>query len=54
MPAKNSTHCDKGYCVKCKKSGDMVKCNKATSKNGRNMLKGECNKCGTKMCKFVK
>lgn len=54
MPAKKSATCDKGYCVKCKKPCDMTHCVKATSKNGRNMLKGECTKCGTKMCKFVK
>ena len=43
-----------GYCVKCKKKQTMVSCKKATSSNGRNMMKGECKVCGTKMNKFVK
>lgn len=45
---------EKGYCVKCKKEGKMVDPKKAKTKNGRNMLKGKCDKCGTTMCRFVK
>ena len=43
-----------GYCVKCKKKQTMNSCKKATSSNGRNMMKGECKVCGTKMNKFIK
>jgi hypothetical protein len=42
------------YCVRCKAKQQMKDEEKATTKNGRNMLKGICTKCGTKMCKFVK
>lgn len=51
---KKSGACDKAYCVKCKKKNTpMINCKNATSKNGRNMVKGVCKKCGTKMNKFV-
>ena len=53
MPKKTSS-CETAYCVKCKKTGSMKGCHNKTSKNGRNMLQGECTKCGTKMNKFVK
>ena len=43
-----------GYCVKCKAKRTMVSCKNATSKNGRNMIKGVCKKCGTKMNVFTK
>jgi len=51
---KSGEVCGKAYCVKCqKKNMAMVKCRNVTSKNGRNMLKGICKKCGTKMNKFI-
>lgn len=43
------------YCVKCRakvKSSSSPKL--AKTKNNRSMLKGSCNKCSTKVCKFVK
>lgn len=58
MPPKKTTpasgSCDTAYCVKCKKKQTMIGCAKATSSNGRNMVKGTCKTCGTKMNKFVK
>lgn len=52
MPAAT---CETGYCVKCKKKMKMTgNCARTKTKNGRNMIKGECSKCGTTMCKFVK
>ena len=51
MPTKA---CEEGYCVKCKDKRGMTGCKKSKSKNGRNMIKGKCEKCGTSMCKFVK
>ena len=42
------------YCVKCKAKQQMSGESKTKTKNGRNMLKGKCPKCGTTMCKFVK
>ena len=46
--------CDgKAYCVKCKKMNTITNCVNAVSSNGRNMVKGTCPKCGTKMNKFV-
>ncbi len=57
MPPKKATSsagCDTAYCVKCKKKQSMTGCTKTTSSNGRNMIKGTCKTCGTKMNKFVK
>lgn len=45
--------CTTGYCVKCKKMQAMMQCKKAVAANGRNMMKGVCKECGTKMNKFV-
>lgn len=42
------------YCVRCKAKTNMKDEKKTTTKNGRNMLKGKCPKCGTTVCKFVK
>lgn len=58
MPPKSKTSksadsCMMGYCVKCKKMQAMMDCKKAVSSNGRNMMKGVCKVCGTKMNKFV-
>jgi len=43
------------YCVKCKKSQklDAKGVTKSVAKNGRNMVRGVCPSCGTKMVKFV-
>lgn len=45
---------DNAYCVRCKSVNSMVGAKRAVTKNGRNMLKGKCPKCGTKMNKFLK
>lgn len=42
-----------GYCMKCKHKRNMLKVTKHKIK-GRNFVKGNCKKCGTKMCKVVK
>ena len=47
-------NCDgKAYCVKCKKMNTIKNCVNASASNGRKMIKGTCEKCGTKMNKFV-
>lgn len=43
-----------GYCVRCKAKQDMLEVGVVKSKNGRRMAKGKCQKCSTKMCKFLK
>ena len=43
-----------GYCVKCKVKQDMLEVAITKSKNGRRMAKGKCQKCQTKMCRFLK
>jgi len=43
-----------GYCVKCRTKRDMLETGIAKTKNGRRMVKGICQNCGTKMCKFIK
>ena len=53
-PKKSASNCDTAYCVKCKKVQSMSECKSAKSVNGRNMLKGLCKVCGTKMNKFTK
>ncbi len=53
-PKKAPVACENAYCVKCKKMQSMTGCKKATSANGRNMIKGLCKVCGTKMNKFTK
>jgi hypothetical protein len=46
---------DEFYCVKCRKKVKPSKEPKMVkTKNNRHMLKGECSKCGTKVCRFVK
>lgn len=42
-----------GYCVSCKAQREMKDAKQELTKNGRQMLKGSCHTCGTKMCKFV-
>ena len=48
MPEKN-----KGYCLKCKKQQLIDNSQVKTTSNGRKMMTGTCQKCGTKMCKFM-
>jgi hypothetical protein len=50
---KGGKECN-GYCVKCKQKRGMEDCKDKKTKNGRNMISGVCQKCGTKMAKFVK
>lgn len=42
------------YCVKCKAKREMKDPVKTTTENGRNMMKGTCSVCGTKMGLFIK
>ena len=44
---------DEAYCMKCKKKSKMKDGKKVKMKNGRYMLKGPCDKCGTNMCKIL-
>lgn len=41
------------YCLKCKKKTDTLNLTKTTSKNGRNLLKGECKICNSIKNQFV-
>lgn len=41
-----------GYCVKCKKKAEMVDPVLGTTKNGREIWKGTCPVCGTKMSRL--
>lgn len=45
---------EKGYCVKCKAKRTMLGAKPKTLKNGRKAMTGTCEKCGTKMFKFIK
>ena len=42
-----------GYCVRCKKKREMEKVKEVVMKNGMNTARGECIKCGCKMCKIL-
>lgn len=42
-----------GYCVKCKSVRKMLEAKEVTMKNGRKMMKGKCEKCGTTMCRIL-
>ena len=54
-PSKSETTSNEmGYCVKCKEKRTMKSTKKVQTKNKRNALSGVCEKCGTKMMKFVK
>jgi hypothetical protein len=53
-PKKTDTKKVMAYCVKCKAKREMKDPKEATSANGRNMMKGTCPVCGTKMNLFVK
>lgn len=57
MPAlKSKLKANEFYCVKCRaRTSPSGKTRKAKApKTGRPMLKAECKKCGTRVCKFVK
>lgn len=41
------------YCVKCKAKREMKNAKEVTLKNKRRAMKGECPKCGTKMCRIL-
>ena len=41
------------YCVKCKAKSTMLNPKEATMKNGRHMMKGKCEKCGTTVCRIL-
>ena len=43
-----------GYCVKCKKKTEIINGKESLTKNGRNILKGNCKICGTKENIFLK
>lgn len=47
---------DEFYCVKCRKNvkppSKLAKL--VMTRNNRSMLKSKCDKCGTKVCRFVK
>lgn len=40
------------HCLKCKTKTKTQKLHLAKSKNGRNMLRGVCDVCGTNKCQF--
>ena len=42
------------FCVKCKKAIDTSNEGYTISKNGRNMKRGTCVKCGTTKMQFIK
>lgn len=44
---------DQAYCVKCKAKTDVKNPQKVTMKNGREALKGTCEKCGTGVYKIL-
>lgn len=43
-----------GYCVKCKSKREFNNGVEKQTKNGRRMLQGLCNECGTKVNVFMK
>ena len=44
---------EQGYCLKCKKQQSIKDAKLKTTSNGRKMVGGTCEKCGTKISKFV-
>lgn len=44
---------EKAFCVKCKKSVEVKDAKLAKTKNGRDMIKGGCGTCGTKVNRFL-
>jgi len=55
MPAKKTAASAKieAYCVKCKHTRSMDGGKLQKTSNGRHMMCGKCETCGTKMCKFL-
>ena len=51
-PSRGGGEVIDGYCVKCKETKRIHNHRLTETKNGRSMIKGECD-CGCKMCKFV-
>jgi hypothetical protein len=41
------------WCIKCRSQTETTNKKMSTSKNGRSMMTGKCQDCGTKKCKFV-
>lgn len=52
-PAQHMSKGSVGYCVKCREKRPMQNCRTVKTRRNRNMLKGTCPKCGTKMNKFI-
>lgn len=44
---------EKAFCVKCKANVQVKDPQLTKSKNGRDMLKGGCGACGTKVNRFL-
>lgn len=44
---------EKAYCVKCGEKVKVKNAKETTTKNDRDMIKGECPNCGTTVNKFV-
>ena len=53
LPQQPKTGSMQGFCVSCKDSRHMKETLQKVAKNGRNMVQGVCDECGTKMSKFV-
>lgn len=45
---------EEGHCFSCKAVRVMVNPKTKTTSNGRTMVQGKCEKCGTTISKFVK
>jgi len=52
--SSSSSSNETAYCVKCRDKRTMVQVDGGMTKNGQPMLKGNCNTCQSKMCKFIK
>jgi len=42
-----------GYCLKCEKKVNMVGAKLSKTKNGRDIMKGKCPKCGSGVNRFL-
>ena len=42
------------YCVKCRSKTNLSNSSISKTKNNRRILKGNCKKCKSKCCKFLK
>lgn len=43
----------KGYCVVCKNKQQILQAKEKTTSNGRHMISGNCESCGTKINVFI-